>query len=249
MCLALFAVAGGCAGHRTSISAALPPPPPIVPAMETGQQVLPPFGFIAFCLVNLDACQGGTDDPRPLALDEAMFGQMVAVNDAVNALPEVSDEDLFGREEYWTYAGQRGGDCEDLALEKRRRLVAAGWPADALLLATAHDEAGNGHAVLVVTSAEGDYVLDNKRKSVSLWSDLPYHWRTRQSRARPYVWLNIDPHKAAATPMAEYPPLGSPVPFLPVASGAAMAGLRPSSPASPVFSPKTEEHHTPEARK
>lgn len=214
--------------------------------MPTAQQVLPPFGFIAFCLINQQACDGGTDDPQPLKLDAEMYGQLVAINDAVNALPEIADAEMFGREEFWTYAGQSGGDCEDLALEKRRRLMAAGWPADALLLATANDERGNGHAVLVVASAEGDYVLDNKHKSVTLWSDLPYRWRTRQSRLRPYVWLNIDPLKAAATPMAEYPPLGSPAPFLRDISTASLADLRPSFPA---FSPAREEHHQPATRR
>jgi len=45
--------------------------------------------------------------------------------------------------------GERYGDCNNYALEKRRELIALGWPRAALLLAAAVTETGEGHLVLV----------------------------------------------------------------------------------------------------
>ncbi|MES1989698.1 MAG: transglutaminase-like cysteine peptidase [Pseudomonadota bacterium] len=182
--------------------------------MLTGQQVMPPMGFVGFCLRVRSECTGGTDEPLPFALTPKRRAELVGVNAAVNALPEVSDKTLYRLDEIWTYARDRGGDCEDLALEKRRRLMALGWPADALLMATGKDQHDEGHAVLIATTAEGDFVLDNRESKVRLWTEASYRWLTRQSRERPFVWLSIDEPHFSLRPIAFFPPLNSPASFL-----------------------------------
>ncbi|MGV8995341.1 MAG: transglutaminase-like cysteine peptidase [Parvibaculaceae bacterium] len=146
---------------------------PVIPAaksafMPTGQQVLPPMGYIGFCMETRTECEGGTDEPLPFALTPQRRAELERVNAEVNALPEINDKNLYHREEYWTYASGKGGDCEDFALEKRRRLMALGWPKDALLLATGKDLQNEGHAVLVAATASGDFVLDNREPHVRL---------------------------------------------------------------------------------
>jgi predicted transglutaminase-like cysteine proteinase len=39
-------------------------------------------------------------------------------------------------------------DCEDYVLLKRRMLMQAGWPREALLVTVVRDKKGDGHAVL-----------------------------------------------------------------------------------------------------
>jgi predicted transglutaminase-like cysteine proteinase len=62
--------------------------------------------------------------------------------------------------------------------------------------------AGNGHAVLTVTSDKGDYVLDNQTEKILLWSETGYHFVKRQSQSNPNVWVSLDdlrPTVATAT--------------------------------------------------
>ncbi len=58
-------------------------------------------------------------------LTRASWQQLLAVNADVNAkiVPE-TDQDNYHVAEYWTYPADGRGDCEDIALEKRRELIA-----------------------------------------------------------------------------------------------------------------------------
>jgi predicted transglutaminase-like cysteine proteinase len=102
------------------------------------------------------------------------------VNRSINAqIVWRSDQDQYGQDEYWTTPlafGLRYGDCEDFALEKRRELLARGFPAGALALATARSAATGLHAVLIVRTDGGDYVLDNTTPWVEPWEATPYRW-------------------------------------------------------------------------
>tara|TARA_R110000868_G_C10905500_1_gene764594 strand:- start:929 stop:1648 length:720 start_codon:yes stop_codon:yes gene_type:complete len=237
--LALAVGLYGCVLNE-DLRSALPLPPFAAPLradakavalfMPTAQQVVPPLGYIGFCMDHISDCSGGTDDPALFTLDETRRGEMEAVNAAVNALPEIADIALYGREEFWTFADARGGDCEDLALEKRRRLMALGWPADAVLMATARDRDGDGHAVLIAATDKGDFVLDNQTGDIRLWSQTPYRWRARQSRLRPFIWLNTDATKFAALPAAHYPPLGRTASFLEASVTASLNAIKPAFP-------------------
>ncbi|MCE9648665.1 MAG: transglutaminase-like cysteine peptidase [Parvibaculum sp.] len=182
--------------------------------MPAAQQVTPPYGFVDFCLRNKPDCQGGTDTPEDPALTPARWAELNDVNNYVNKLPQISDNDRYGKTEFWTYADGKGGDCEDFALEKRRMLIDRGWPADALLLTTVREWNGAGHAVLLVETDRGEYVLDNKNWAIVAWKDAPYTWNKRQSRQRPYIWVDLDPHTFKTAQPMNLPPLGAPVPFL-----------------------------------
>lgn len=107
------------------------------------------------------------------------------VNQSVNReVKKASDLDLYGMPEYWSLPravdGKMYGDCEDYALEKRRRLVAAGVPESALSLAVAVTARGESHAVLMISLKSGDMVLDNLTPWATPWEDLNYRWVQRQ---------------------------------------------------------------------
>jgi predicted transglutaminase-like cysteine proteinase len=196
--------------------------------LPTGQEVAPPFGFVGFCLRHEHDCEGGTDKPADVALTPDRWSELNTVNDYVNRLPQVTDEQKYGAADYWTYADAQGGDCEDLALEKRRLLIARGWPADALLLTTVKTWNGEGHAVLLVETAKGEFVLDNMNWEIVASSDAPYVWQARQSRERPYIWVDLDRRtfKQVATAL---PPLGTPVPFVEATRTAYSASAAPQA--------------------
>ena len=56
---------------------------------------------------------------------------------------------------------RRGGDCEDYVLLKRKMLMQAGWPRQALLITVVRDEQGDGHAVLTVKTDKGDIACEH----------------------------------------------------------------------------------------
>ncbi|MBA4209418.1 MAG: hypothetical protein C0454_07795 [Parvibaculum sp.] len=184
--------------------------------MPTYQQVAPPFGYIGFCVRHPDECAGGTDMPRPAAMSPEKWLELTQVNEYVNRnVRQVEDIDLYGRAEWWAFPDERGGDCEDLALEKRRLLIKRGWAPENLLISVVREWNGDGHAVLLVKTDRGEFVLDNKNWEVAVWSDTPYQWIKRQSEERPYIWVNLDEKAARIASVSQpLPPLGEKAPFL-----------------------------------
>jgi predicted transglutaminase-like cysteine proteinase len=92
--------------------------------MLPGWRVEPPAAFQAFCARDPEECA-----PR-LAQTIALRDRgddLAAINAAVNKeIEPVTDAELYGVSDYWTIPTTRG-DCEDMALLKRHRLMAAGW--------------------------------------------------------------------------------------------------------------------------
>jgi predicted transglutaminase-like cysteine proteinase len=120
----------------------------------------------------------------------------VSVNDAV---APVTDLDLYGKVEVWTYPVKEG-DCEDYVLLKRRILIERGWPESTLLITVVRDENNEGHAVLTVRTDRGDFVLDNKQRDVMAWADTPYTYVKQQSARNPLVWTSLLPPSLAPQP-------------------------------------------------
>lgn len=183
--------------------------------MPVGQQVTPPYGYIGFCLHDPKECEGGTDKPKSMELTPARWTEINQVNDFVNtSIPQVEDQANYGVAEYWGYPNERGGDCEDLALLKRKMLIERGWAPEDVLITVVREWNGDGHAVLVVSTDKGDYVLDNKNWAIVSWADAPYTWVKRQSRERPYIWVNADPGSFSLASNDTLPPLGTLPPFI-----------------------------------
>lgn len=162
------------------------------PAMLDGNLTAPPAGWLDFCKRN-------ADDPycRPLSLTSERRQQLNAVHRAVASLGARDDARLFQRTDYWTSAGAQGGDCEDLALAARSRLMELGWPPRSLRLAMAWTEKGIYHAVLTVDVEHkgrlATFVLDSRFEDVRGWDELTtrgYRWDRRQAAGLPY-WVTV----------------------------------------------------------
>jgi predicted transglutaminase-like cysteine proteinase len=120
------------------------------------------------------------------------------VNYKVNSSVEPeTDEQIYGVEEKWAYP-TTVGDCEDYALLKRKMLIGKGIsPAD-LLITVVLQPNGDGHAILTVRTDRGDFILDNMRNKVLLWSDTEYTYLKRQSVKNSGQWVKIeDDHSPA----------------------------------------------------
>ncbi len=159
------------------------------------EKTLPPVGFVGFCARNPQDCGQGRQKPATLDLTPERWGLLYQVNTFVNGkIAPVSDQELFGEPEYWTYPTD-AGDCEDYVLLKRRYLKSLGFAASALLITVVLDEAGGGHAVLLVETKDGDFVLDNRRNEIRLWSKINYTFLKRQSRRDPRMWVALTESK------------------------------------------------------
>lgn len=126
-------------------------------------------------------------------MTKELWSLLERVNQEVNAkIRPIHDIDQYGFEDYWTLpiaTGVMAGDCKDYVLEKRRLLMAQGLPMSALSITLGTTAWGEYHAVLLVHSDMGDYVLDNLSPWVTPWKDVTYVWSKRQSAGNPDVWV------------------------------------------------------------
>jgi predicted transglutaminase-like cysteine proteinase len=107
-----------------------------------------------------------------------------------------TDLKVYGRDEFWTRSGVgRGarGDCEDIAIEKRYELIAAGFPADRLFFGIVYATRVGLHTVLVAHLDSGDMVLDSRSYSVLPWNQTPYSWIGVQSTVDEKMWRQVTP--------------------------------------------------------
>ena len=161
----------------------------------------PPPGWVEFCARQPGECPSARTAPQHLALSRTAWKDLVRINNWVNeTIKPLTDLEHWGVVERWSYPDDGYGDCEDYALLKRRMLIEAGWPREALLLTLVRGPDGEGHAVLTVTTDKGDYVLDNMSWDILLWSKTGYRFVKRQSQYDPNVWVSLgDAAPATAT--------------------------------------------------
>ena len=93
-----------------------------------------------------------------------------SVNRLMNEKRYILDSNNWGKSDYWATPIeflQRGGDCEDFAIAKYAALRSLGIPEERMRVAIVQDTVKNiPHAVLVVYTDEGTYLLDNQNKQL-----------------------------------------------------------------------------------
>ena len=102
--------------------------------------------------------------------------QIDVVNEYMNNITYIEDCKNYARSDYWATPLEflaEGGDCEDYAIAKYASLRALGFSTDQLRIAIVHDKIKNiAHAVLIVYTDDGAYVLDNQNKRVLNANDV-----------------------------------------------------------------------------
>ncbi|MDQ0469129.1 transglutaminase-like cysteine peptidase [Labrys wisconsinensis] len=184
--LALFLGLGGEAGP---VLAGEKPTPVYAPI---GDVTTTPSGYTQFCQTYPGDCQAGDQEARDVVLTKATWRDLGAVNDQVNrAIEPMTDLENYGREEWWAYPTNGKGDCEDYVLLKRKLLLDAGWPRSALLITVVRDKKGDGHAVLMVKTDRGEFVLDNQETRILPWQNTGYRYVKRQSQTNQNIWVSL----------------------------------------------------------
>lgn len=139
-----------------------------------------------------------------------------SINGEVNrSAIQRSDVDQMGIGEYWrrpTDYRHPVGDCEDLAIEKRMRLIERGFPPSRLFYAVTFRATIGLHTILIARLDDGDHVLDSMTPHVVRWNETGYVWLRQQSAENPLAWMRVEtaPDRRmanSATPAT--PPLSS----------------------------------------
>ncbi len=155
------------------------------------KSVAAPIGFAGVCERYSWACISRSASAKSYSADQKLR-LASRVNLSVNrTVREVSDNRQYRVSEHWALPTRRGGDCEDFALLKKKNLMALGVPAEKLLIATVLDRKRRPHAVLVMRTAGGDFVLDNLTNKIKPWKETGYSFLRMQSPEAPSRWTAV----------------------------------------------------------
>jgi len=148
-----------------------------------------PAGAGALCSTYDWAC---ARSGKAMLLGEGVMDTLRAVNSRANRIIRpISDMQQYRTPEYWALPTQRGGDCEDYALYKKRELIRLGIPPEQLLIAAVLDKQGRIHAVLVVRTGSQDLVLDNLTSRIVPWNRTGYTFLRLQDPDQPSRWVAV----------------------------------------------------------
>ena len=143
------------------------------PAFEVVAQTaaITPLSMQFFCAQNKSQCAAG--GAAQVNMTNGLMAVLKQVNVHVNRAitPQRDTADIWE-------LNPTSGDCEDYVLSKRAALISKGVSAGALRIAYTHTRRGEPHAVLVVRTSKGDYVLDNLSNSVKTLRSSGYTIRS-----------------------------------------------------------------------
>ena len=149
--------------------------------LVTRTAAIAPLSMRYFCARNPRECAGGGSSRA------TMSSGLMAVIKQVNSHVNRSIRPQRDTRDTWQL-NPTSGDCEDYVLTKRSALVRNGVPAGALRIAYTHTRRGEPHAVLVVRTSEGDFVLDNLTNTVKSLGASGYNIRSMSS-SDPTQWV------------------------------------------------------------
>jgi predicted transglutaminase-like cysteine proteinase len=160
------------------------------PASASGE-ARAPYAWVDFCKTYAAECKVDTKEADRVEMTPKLWKSIVALNHKVNReITPITDMDHWGVVDRWDMAEDGRGDCEEYVLVKRRKLAEAGIPRRAMLVTVVIDEENAGHAVLMVRTDRGDFILDNKRNAVLPWSQTGYVFVKRESQDR-VAWTSL----------------------------------------------------------
>ncbi|CAN0385117.1 unnamed protein product, partial [Phaeothamnion confervicola] len=131
----MLAAAGNAAASDRFASLTTGQPNDRVLYATVGEPTRAPIGWVEFCIEYKNECNARPSAPRDIVLTSKTWDDLIKVNNWVNeAIKPMTDQDHWGVVERWNLAEDGIGDCEDYVLLKRKMLIQAGWPREALLI-------------------------------------------------------------------------------------------------------------------
>ena len=171
------------------------------PFVPSGTATDMPTGLAELCRAQPATCDRLTAAPPPTVstsgpdavdADKTRLRLLKRIDGMVNAhVRQQSDMLSYGVGELWrpSGSGQNAvGDCEDLAIEKRLKLIDAGFPPGRLFFAVVYQSGIGLHTVLVARLDSGDMVLDSRSNFVESWQDTRYQWLIAERPGMPTFW-------------------------------------------------------------
>jgi len=144
-----------------------------------------PYAWNDLCKRSPAECRVNPNEADRVEMTPKLWKTIVSLNSRINReIEAVTDDEHWGVVDRWDLPEDGKGDCEDFALLKRKRLAEAGVPRRAMLMTVVIDEENAGHAVLMIRTDRGDFILDNKRNAVLPWSQTGYVYVKRESQLR-----------------------------------------------------------------
>lgn len=123
--------------------------------------------------------------PHVVTMNAAKFMRLAQINTLVNNFITYRKDTT----DIWREPGTEG-DCEDYAIAKMAKLIAAGWPRGALRLAICQflklgrymKEVSRWvtHAVLHVDTDHGTWAMDNRKTFIHRFKMMGYTWKWRE---------------------------------------------------------------------
>ena len=176
--------------------AALPVSSP--PLVGTGR-AHPTAAWTDFCRRWPAECRIDLAEPAILALTPENWQTLAVVNREVNErIKPMTDWEHWGVVDRWDFPDDGYGDCEDYQILKRKLLAERGLPRRPMRMAVVLDGDGNGHAVLMVRTDRGDFILDNQRPAILTWKESAYVFVKREG-ANGREWVSLE---TVASPVA-----------------------------------------------
>ncbi len=161
-----------------------------LPAAVTGE-ARPVMAWVDLCRRHPQECAIDTTEAPVVALSARIWQQIVSINRRVNTtITAITDQEHWGVPDRWDLPTHGYGDCEDFQLLKRKLLAEGGLPRRAMRMTVVIDEKGEGHAVLMIRTDRGDFVLDNKTNAVLPWHDTGYIYIKREGQSGP-AWVSL----------------------------------------------------------
>ncbi|WP_050596490.1 transglutaminase-like cysteine peptidase [Mesorhizobium ciceri] len=153
-----------------------------------------PYGWVDFCHRRPKECKVPALPAANVKLTAQNLRILKRINQKANsAIKPVSNFDHWGTmADHWDYPVDGKGDCKIYALYKRKLLLAAGFPRQALLMTVVRDLDNEGHTILTVKTDKGDLVLDNLVNEIRPWNATGYYFVKRQSQQNPNTWVSIN---------------------------------------------------------
>jgi predicted transglutaminase-like cysteine proteinase len=155
------------------------------------RQANPIPAWTDFCKRYPTECALDLSQPATITLTGAVWSAILEVNRRVNkSIKSLPDHEHWGVADRWDIPEDGYGDCEDFQLLKRKLLAEHGLPRRAMRMTVVIDDRGEGHAVLMIRTDKGDFILDNKTSAVLPWSKTGYTFVKREGHDS-MAWLSL----------------------------------------------------------
>jgi predicted transglutaminase-like cysteine proteinase len=159
--------------------------------VPSGWAARPLAGWNEFCGRHPSECAVDLSEPATITLTSAVWSALLDVNQRVNkAIKPLGDFEHWRAVDRWDFPDDGHGDCEDYQLLKRKLLREKGLSQRAMRMTVVVDDLGEGHAVLMVRTDRGDFILDNRTSSVRSWDRTGYTFVKREGQDSA-AWVSL----------------------------------------------------------